>query len=948
MKYVSNARLLIAGALLFLVGFIALSSESWPIAGEGLQPDPDVLWGTLENGVRYAVMPHSEPPERVSLRLHVHAGSLMEEEHERGLAHYLEHMAFNGTENFAAEEMIKYFQRLGMAFGADTNAYTGFDRTVYQLELPEGREDLIRDGLLLLRDYCDRMILAPDKIESERGVIISEKRERNTAPFRLFQERLRFVLPDTLFHRRMPIGVEETIRAVQREDFVTFYEQWYRPTRITVVAVGNVDADMMSEEIRRHFAGMEEPEEPAPAPDLGNVDPSGINTRFVVEPEAARTTIAIETVQPYGLGPDSLNLRIHQFQRYAAHEIISRRLDIIAEEEDAVISTGSAYGYDWQDFVTRAILEISCRPADWRDALQVAEQELRRALEYGFTEVEVREQTARILRRYEQEAERADTRRSREIAERIVRGISEPHVYTSPAQDLAIVRKALENMTPEDALQILRNTWQANDSRYIFIGGNLEEEDDAENLIKSIYRESRKVDVVPPVEEEDAMFAYVDFGTPGSISEQQRIEDLGITRLQFDNGLRVNLKPTDFESNTIHVAAGFGSGLLEMPRDMPGLNLLAEALFIHGGLQQHSYQEIQRLFAGKTVNVTFSVNDNVFVLQGSTTSNDFEAQMRLLTAYLIEPGYREESLRRARRNFEEASLQRRHDPYGIYAEKVERYLTGDDPRFGIPPEEQLLQLSSDDVRQWLRGPLNDGALELSVVGDFDTQEVIPVLKATLGALPSRQAEPIHDEKALHTEFPPSEDAKEFFFESLQPEVLVMVFWPTVDMSDISLTRRLGLLAAVMRDRVRTQIREEMGESYSPTAFSRSSETFKDYGFMTAHVRTHPDHAAETVRRLRAIGTDLHEKGVDSDELLRAQQPLLAALRQQMRSNAYWLRTVLMGSSWRPEKLDWARTITDDFAAITEEELSEIAARYLAPDKSFTILIRSREDQPDTQ
>jgi len=921
------------------------AAGAWPVAGEDLPPDPAVTWGTLENGVRYAVLPHPEPPDRISLRLHVHAGALMEQDPEQGLAHYLEHMAFNGTEHFAAAEMVKYFQRLGMAFGADTNAYTGFDRTVYQLELPEGREELIDDGLLLLRDYAGRMNLAPEQIESERGVILSEMRERDTASFRLFQERLRFVLPDALFHRRMPIGVEETVRAVRREEFAAFYTHWYRPSRITVVAVGNVDPTTMAAQIERHFADMPEPERPAPDPALGTVAPDSVQAQYVVEAEAPAVTVALETVHPYTLGPDSLDLRIHQFRRHVAHEIISRRLDILAEAEHTVFSAGQAYAYDWQGFVTRAALDLTCRPADWQAALAVAEQELRRALEHGFTQAELREQVARILQSYEQDAERAATRSSRQIAEGLVRGISDPSVFTSPDQDLAIARQALEDLTPEDAWQALKDTWLATDSRYLFVGGNLEAvETPPRDLILPLYEASLRVAVTPPAETEDAAFAYDDFGAPGTIAEETLVEDLGITQLRFANGVRVNLKPTDFEANTIHVALGVGAGLLELPKERPGLNVLAEAAFIRGGLRQHSYQEIQRLFADKSVGMAFSVQDSAFVLQGSTTPADFLDQLRLLTAYLTEPGYREEALRQAHRAFEEGYRGRRHDPYGVYGEKVERYLAGGDPRFGIPPEEVLAALTLDDLRDWLREPLQQGALEVSIVGDFDPQAVIPALRQTLGALPERRAQAHYAEEATIIGFPPQEAHKEFSFDSQQPEVLVMVFWPTTDMSDIQVTRRIGLLTSVMRDRVRSEIREEMGESYSPTAFPRSSETFRDYGYITAHVRTHPDHAEETARRLRAIGSTLRQEELEDDAVLRARQPTLASLRQQVRSNAYWLRTVLMGSTRRPEKLDWARTIQSDYAAITREELEAIAERFLDPERSFTIFIRARVEE----
>ncbi|MCF6312167.1 MAG: insulinase family protein, partial [Verrucomicrobiales bacterium] len=218
-------------------------AASIPLAQDksDVKADPAVKWGVLENGMRYAIMKNAEPPKRVSMRLYIDAGSLMEQDNQQGLAHFLEHMAFNGTKHYPAGEMVEYFQRLGMAFGADTNAHTGFKETVYKLEMPDSDPKLLSQGFQLMRDYADGMLLGAPEIDKERGVIMSEKRTRDSVGWRTFVKQLEFILPEALISHRLPIGKAEVIEKAPRDRFVEFYKKWYTPDRMAFVVVGEVD-----------------------------------------------------------------------------------------------------------------------------------------------------------------------------------------------------------------------------------------------------------------------------------------------------------------------------------------------------------------------------------------------------------------------------------------------------------------------------------------------------------------------------------------------------------------------------------------------------------------------------------------------------------------------------------------------------------------------------------
>ncbi|MFO7820661.1 MAG: insulinase family protein [Lentisphaeria bacterium] len=927
--------------LLFLLlsgASVSMQAGDWPHSNSDLPPDPKVQWGRLDNGVRFAVRPHREPPGRVTLRLLVKAGSLMETEKETGLAHFIEHMAFNGTENFEADEMVKYFQRLGMAFGADTNASTGFDRTVYQLELPNNKDEMIDKGLLLLRDYAGRLKLAEKQIDKERGVILSEMRTRNTVRYRTSKAHLAFVLPESIIPRRFPIGTREVIENASRSRFVGFYNKWYIPPRIYVVAVGDKDPQRLRDMIAKHFSSMKPAEKLPGSGDFGKVAPRGMDTGYHYESDAPNTSVSIETYAPYSRGGDSRSQRLESLQRNLVYSILQRRLEILSREQESPFSKAQVMAYDWLDFVSASGIELTCDPADWQPALRVTETELRRALKYGFTTGELEYQVSQSLKRYRRAAETAATRRSREIAQGIVYSLQAGDVYTTPEADLELAEEALQDLSTDEALRVLRKFWNLSDSRYVFVSGNAEI-DNPQQAIPQAYDASREKEVKPPREREFDKFAYTDFGKPGSVKRQSRNEKLEVTRLTFDNNLHVNLKKTDFEADTIRIGIRFGGGKLDVPKKQAGLMTLAGRTFIKGGLEKHSYSDLENFFADKDVGVNFAVDNAAFVLSGTTTPEDLLLQFQLMAAYLQAPGYRQEALVQARKTLPDFYRRLKHTPGGVFQDKISNFLSSGDPRFGVPPQNEVMKLDMNDVRDWLDAPLRESMLEISVVGDFEQEKVLNALRKTIGALPVRRGQKSKYTKARIVEFPRRAEDKTLRYQNQEKKALALVTWPTTDGLNIKRARRLNVLSRVINDRLRIEIREEVGESYSPSAFSYTSQPFKEYGYLAAFIMTSPENAANVARLTRKLAVDLQKNGATADEVERAVQPLVNSIKEQRRNNSYWLNTVLMGSTERPERLKWAETIVKDYASINPKDVNKLARQYLAEGKALTLLVQ---------
>ena len=935
---ISAARL--AGALFalpLLAGATAQEAGVWAHDKSDLKADPAVTFGVLENGVRYAIMPNAEPPDRISLRLYVDAGSLMENEEQQGLAHFIEHMAFNGTNNFPAGEMVEYFQRLGMSFGGDTNAHTSFNETVYKLELPNTDAKLLKRAFVLLRDYADGMLMSQEEIEKERGVILSELITRDSAQWRTQKVAYQFALPDSLISKRFPIGTKKVIKGANRDTFMDYYNKWYSPERLAVVAVGKVEPAKIAEMVKAQFGDMERPEKPAADPDLGKISTGrGIITKSHYEKEATETSVSIEVVRPYSWQPDSSAKNLLDTKRAIATSIIGNRLSELAKKEGAPFTSGGAYAQEFLDFAQFGSIYAECEPSQWREALGVAEQEIRRAITHGFTEAEFDEVVANFRNAYEQQLRSAESRESRPLADELVESISSDFVFSNPKQDLDWFEANIDKVTPEGCLEALRAVWDTED-RQIFIGGNLELED-ADNQIKAVYAESLKKEVEPPVEEEVAEFAYTDFGPAGELIERKDVYDLGLVQLRFANNVRVNLKQTDFQKDSISIGGRLGGGLLTLPKDKPGLQVVAGAVLNAGGLEKHSMDDLRRILAGKTAGGQIGVGEDAFVISGGTNRKDMLLAMQLICAGLTSPGYREESLRQLHNNLDPVYTQMKHTPMGVMQAEVDPFLKSGDFRAGFPAREALTALTIDDVKAWVGPALKTAPLEIAIVGDFEESAVIEAVAKTFGALPEREAlKPDYDD-ARAVSFPDGGQKKRFEFDSEIPKGMVGVYWKTEDMWDINRSRRLSVLGSIFADRLRKKVREELGEAYSPFARNIPNDTYTDYGYLMSMITVDPPQAEKISGVVKGIGKELAEFGTSEDELGRALKPLLTGIDKQLRDNSYWLRTVALGSQEFPQKLDWARTMKEDYSGVTVAEVNALAKKYLGEDKAVEILI----------
>ena len=935
----------------FLVTFFALLNVTvaalpFPQSESDLKPDPAARFGTLPNGVRYVIRPNHEPKNRASLRLVVHVGSLNEKPDQRGLAHFLEHMAFNGSAHYAPGTLIEFFQRMGMNFGGDTNASTGFDRTIYLLELPDTKDTTLAEGLRVFGDYAGSLLLRPEDINKERGIILSEKRTRDSVGYRTVVAQLSFLLNGSLFPERWPIGLKSVIEQAQRDRFVDLYNTWYRPDLLSVVVVGDINPDAIEKQIVATFAPLQ-PRAPArPAPDLGHIETAalkGVHVFHHAEPEAPDTTVSIGTISSYRHEPDTAANRLKYLPRSLADAMINRRLSILAKQEGAPFTSGSTEVDESFNFYRETAMSLSCRQDQWSRALGVADHELRKALEFGFQPAELAEVVADFRNSLDQAVKTAPTRRSESLATDICDSLVERNVFTDPATDRAVYGPALDRVTVDDCVRALRTAWDV-PHRLIMVTGNAKIDGDDAAAIRTAYEQAHAEPVTAPEKIVAATWGYSDFGPAGKVVKREHVDDLDITLVTFANGVRLNLKKTDFESNVIRLALRVGNGQLTEPKDKPGLANYMSLTFDGGGLGKHSSDDLRRILAGHTVGAHFSAGGDAFLGGGATNRDDLLLELQLMTARIVDPGYRPEAARQAKKEIEETYLSLAHTPSGPFTLDVARALASGDPRFGLPPEREMIQRNLDEVKAWISDDLAHGYLELAIVGDLDVDATIDAVAKTFGALPHR--EPREKLAALrHVVFPATPIAKSFAIPTEIPKGVVAIYWPTTDALEIHRTRRLSLLGLVLSDRLRVKVREQLGDAYSPGAANNSSEVYPGYGYMMANVTIDPPRAEQIADAIAALGGDLVTKGVTADELDRAKKPVLTQLRESARTNQYWLGAVVSRVQERPQQLDWCRSRYADIESITPAELDVLAKQYLSPDHASRVIVIPEKKTP---
>ncbi len=911
---------------------------TWPHQLSDLPVDSALNFGRLDNGLRYVIMENHEPKDRVGIYLYVQSGSLHETEEQRGLAHFLEHMLFEGSTHFPPGTLVDYFQSIGMSFGADTNAHTGYDETVYNILLPSGSRKSLEDGLLVLADYAGGALLLDEEVEQEKGVILAEKRARDSAKYRLREKRFSFLFKGTKAAVRMPIGLEETIRKADHDLLNQYYTSWYRPENMIVVVVGDMKAGLAEELISQQFHALVSGKL-GDCPDYGRVKHKGLDYFYYHEPELGATEVTIESAWNTDPEPDTLDFEKRKLEEYAAATIMDHRLQKLVNRPESPLTDAAVYSGIFLQRTGYAAVTADTDPTKWKQGLTLLSTSLRRALEYGFSENEVARVKKELLASLDEEVEKAATRDSRKLARQIIRKLSDNEVMLSPKREKLLFSPLVEEFTVASLNTAFRNLW-SHDNRLVQVTGNVEiDKDDqaAVRKIAAVFEKSTKAEIKPPPITANAIFPYLSPPEQsGKIVSEEELSSFGAHRFTLENGIVFNFKTTDFKENEVAISVNFGNGRLGEP--LPGLGMLAESVVRESGLGGLTKDQLAEALTGHDVKLYFKAGEESFAFTGHALQKDLEMLFQLLRTSLVDPAFRPEAYRRSMTRFGQMYDQINSSVEGVMALEGERFLAGNNPRYGKPAWKEFQKLTLEDVKDWLQPVFAKALLEITVVGDFEPTELKKLAALYLGSL---QREPDSRLQGENIRFPAGK-RKILPVKSVIDRAQVVVAWLTDDFWDISRTRRLHVLAAVLDDRLRKHIREKLGATYSPVVYNRSSRVDPGYGLMRAILIVDPKQTGVIVDEVHNVVSELVKNGITREELQRTVGPTLTSIKDSMRSNSYWLHSVLKLSSRHPEQLTWPLSIQQDFSSITAREISDFAKKYLGKDKAAVLVVSPDE------
>ena len=914
---------------------------SFSLIAADLTPDPAVTSGTLSNGMRFAVMANQQPKDKVTLRLQVQCGSLQENEQQRGLAHFLEHLAFNGTTNYPPGTLVERLQHLGLAFGAHTNAHTSFDETVYKLDLPDAAPATVATGLGVMADWAGGMLLESKEIDKERGIILSELRDRDGAGLRQARARYGADYAGTVIGERLPIGVSETISAANRELIASYYAAFYRPERMIMVVVGAVDPAAVVAQLNASVGMVVARGDLVSEPSLGTLTPTEIPAvRTHADPEADDTNVQLVRVMPRARPFDDLAHRRDELVRAIAEGVLARRIRALVSKDPACpLQDGGAFSYDWSGFA-HAGIQGTAKPSRALEAMRVLVREYRRLLLYGPTPNELAIESKAYAAQLDTAVAQVATRTNPQLAQMLYTAAFHHEVVLSPQAERDLLAPMLPGITVAEVVESLR-AYRAHPGREsLTILGREDLGAGADERVSQAFAQVWDEPATKPVDQALAPWAYpTDFERPSAAGFWTPDSDAvsGIES-QTRGGLRIQSKATVFQPNQILIQLRFEAPGAGRPA---GVSELIERGFFAGGLGKHSADDEVTLFADSSVKLLgISVGEDAVTLTATCTPSDYQRCLERLAAHVIDPGWRPEVEERIKQAWLEELKAAALDVDATTERTLQSLLVGGDPARRAASVAEVQAVSFAQTRAWLEPILRTAPLTVTSVGDLAQAKGYPDIvfvstarrafaaPASTGALQRKKltASPLIA-AGEHRVTAAASVAK----------ALVRIAWPGDDMYDIGQTRRLNLLAQCFNERLRIKIREELGAAYSPGAWYAPGEVYRGNGWIQASIGVAPAQVAVVITATRALAEEMAAKGIDEQLLDQVKTPLIKGLTARLQRNDWWLNAVMTRLATQPFRLEWSRTIQTDFAAVNAAELSALAKMYFINAKAITVI-----------
>lgn len=923
--------------------FVALSAETktsllsdtlnW---ASPLPFDHEVKVGKLKNGFTYYIRKNVEPKDRVTMYLGVKVGSILETEEELGLAHFLEHMNFNGLKHFPKNDLVNYLQSAGVRFGSDLNAYTGFEQTVYQLPIPSDDPELLKNGLQVLRDWAQDALLATDEIDKERGIVLEEMRGSRGAKQRMQDQYLPVLLNGSLYSNRLPIGTEEVITNFDPEVLRAFHKKWYRPDLQSLIVVGDIDPVQMEREIVRLFSDLSTPSNPVPRKEF-KVDLINKNQYLVVtDPEMTSTVGQIIIKHPKQKVVTVGDYRV-SLMKALFNQMINARLSEISQKPDAPflqagISIESLFGG-----LENLSMYYVAKPGEVENSTKVLARELERFEKYGFTESEFARALSLFSKGNETRYIERDKRKSGSYVEAYLGNFLEDNVALSNDDIYKITKQLLPTLTLKEIESIGREFY-SDQNRDIII---LAPEKDKDKLPTELAVNTWLSEVA-----KESLTAYEDMTSDlpmlanqpvgkGTVVSSKSIDAIGAKELVLSNGVKVILKPTTFKNDQILISA-FSPGGTSLYGDNDYFSASrASSLVASSGVGQLNNVELTKYLTGKNVNVNPYISERSEGITGYSDKDGLPIAFEMIYGYFTEPRIEDDVFQSTISKTLSSMENREDDPGFVFSDAIRKTLYGNNIRRISSTAEQIKSIDQERALAIYKDRFQDASdFTFTIVGSFDEAEIMPYLESYLAKLPvTNRKEEAKDLGIVE----PKEGVEKIVKKGKEEKAQVaLVYFGDFDYSPEE-SLKFNALESVISIKLLERLREDesgvygVGASSSASKFPTPRYSFQiSFGTSVDKYKGLIASALDEVNKVKANGPTQ----VDLDKFLIEQK---RQLELQLKEDNFWLS--IIGNSYQlGEDPTNILKRMDELNKITVDSLKDLANKYLVDSRMFEFIL----------
>lgn len=916
-----------------------VAQRPWLYENSDVPIDTQWLFGTLPNGLRYAIRNNGVPPGQVSVRLRIDAGSLMEREDELGFAHFMEHLTFRGSKYVPDGESKRIWQRLGVTFGSDSNAQTTPTGTTYALDLPQAVPESLNESLKILAGMMTDPNIVPAAVDAERAVVLAEMREGMGPGTKVADATRELYFAGQPLAKRSPIGTPETLAAARADALQAFHERWYRPENAVISISGDIDRKQAEALIVQNFGAWRGQGPAASAPEFGAPDPKAPTSAVVVQP-GVPMSLSLAWLRPWKLKSDTIVYNQGKLSDLVALQLINRRLEQAARGTASFLSAS----VDVQD-VSRSVdgTFVSIVPIgkDWQKALNDVRAVIEDAKATPPTEQDIAREYAQFDTSLAVLVENQDTEASAKQASDIASAVDIRETTVSPQAALDIFRSARPMMTPAAMLAATRRMFSGNAMRAMLVLPAAEqgaEQKLAATLAAPVVAASNirlSADAV-------TMDDLPKLGPPGTVVSSE-MQPLGMQIISFSNGVKLTLFANNAESGKVRINVRFGHGQQDLSPKQTVPSGPAGYILAANGIGKLGQRELDELTNGRRLGFDFGIDDDAFEMVALTRPADYRDQLKLFATKLAAPAWDPAPIERTKAALIAAQDSMSGSADAVLGRDLMWLLRNRDARFLTPGPKEIAALTPASFRAQWEPILAAGPIEVQLFGDVNAEEAVAAVASTFGALPPRgERKPSRAGRTLT--FPKHNRTPQVLYhDGDQGQAAATIAWPTGSgFAQAKDARRLDVLAQIISDRLFEKLRSIDGASYSPQAQSNWPFAFaKSKGYLVVTSQVKPERIAYFYTLIRDIVTDLTTKPVSDDELQRTTAPMRQLLSRASTGNAFWMNQ-MEGATRDPRYIAVMKSLGSDILEVTAADLQALAKKYLVPKKSYSVVVLPRQ------